>query len=81
MIHLHERELKRDPFARTTVVRRPDTAGQGARECACCGAIRRSAGGRPLLAWNYGTRHDGGRTEWSRSPFCGRDCSRTFHGN
>lgn len=78
-IEFHVRELARDPFARTTVVRRLEAEGT-ARECSWCGRIRRSSKGTPRPAFNYGTQHDGGRTEWSAKPFCSQDCSRVYHG-
>jgi len=59
------RELRRDPFARTTEVRKQEEHG----DCAWCGGTNRHG-----KVYRYGTMADSGRIEWSKVTFCGKGC-------
>ncbi|HYK01045.1 MAG TPA: hypothetical protein VE974_04765 [Thermoanaerobaculia bacterium] len=70
------RQLARDPFARTTLVRvivRPLAHG---RTCSWCGSVRTSRkGGTPYL-YRYGTEPDAARPRihWHDGAFCSKSC-------
>lgn len=65
------REISRDPFARTTLVRRTvrETHDIG-RGCAWCGQPAR---------YCYETHTDGGRVHREDQAFCSIGCRRSYH--
>jgi hypothetical protein len=74
------RQLARDPFARTTLVRmivRPLAHGQ---TCSWCGNVRHMRRGRTYL-YRYGTEPDAirPRTHWHDGAFCSKSCHDAYH--
>ena len=70
------RALRRDPFARTTLVR-IDHRPIGAETCGWCGGRRR----RPAFLYRYGTQPDAlhTRVSWHAGAFCSLACHDTYH--
>lgn len=64
--------INRNPFARSETVRRIVYTVRDT--CDWCGDNR---GGR---LFEYGTAHDGGRTEWHTGRFCSKYCHNAYHG-
>lgn len=62
-------QLRRDPFARQTLVKKC----VGVASCRNCGQSRR--------LWVYGTQPDSisGRTNWHTGSFCGLSCHDSYH--
>jgi hypothetical protein len=67
--------VSRDPFARTTLVRRLVETSQS---CSWCGQKRRGSG----KLFEYGTERDGiyTRPAWHKGLFCGKSCHNDYHG-
>ena len=75
------RQLVRDPFARTTLVRevvRPLAPGQ---TCSWCGNVRVSRRSRTPFLYRYGTEPDAvrPRMQWHDGAFCSKSCHDTYH--
>jgi hypothetical protein len=75
------RQLARDPFARTTLVRvviRPLASGQ---TCSWCGNARASRRGRTPHLYRYGTEPDAirPRIHWHDGAFCSKSCHDAYH--
>ena len=80
-------QVSRDPFARTTLVRRtitghtvdlPGGFGDHLYSCDWCGNVRRTRKGRPT-AYRYATETDGGRTHEHKGTFCCKGCHDAYH--
>lgn len=72
------RVISRDPYARTELVRER-TYWPDPLYCAFCGTIHETPKGDRYL-YQYGTAHDGGRTDWHRGAYCSKSCHDAFHG-
>jgi hypothetical protein len=75
------RQLARDPFARTTLVRiivRPLASGQ---TCSWCGNVRHSRRGHAPHLYRYGTEPDAirPRIHWHDGVFCSKSCHDAYH--
>lgn len=75
-------QIRRDPFARTTLVRE---SALSHCHCEWCGSTRYRNGeplvnsaGVPIL-FRYGTENDNGRVNWHRGLFCSLSCHNAFH--
>jgi len=76
------RTLRRDPFARQTLVRaviRPIAHGQ---TCSWCGGVRRSRRCRTGFLYRYGTEADAihSRVAWHDGAFCVKSCHDAYYG-
>jgi hypothetical protein len=67
-------QLSHDAFGRFSVMRE-SVPGYG-KDCACCGANRKTL-------FRYGIELDGygARTNWLKGVFCNVSCARDYHGN
>jgi hypothetical protein len=75
------RQLARDPFARTTLLRgviRPLASGQS---CEWCGNVRVSRRCRAPFLYRYGTEPDAihPRVHWHNGAFCSKSCHDAYH--
>jgi hypothetical protein len=75
------RQLARDPFARTTLLRaviRPRASGQ---TCSWCGNVRSSRQCREPFLYRYGTEPDSirPRVSWHDGAFCSKSCHDAYH--
>lgn len=68
--------INRDPFARQELHRENVYVN---RECAWCGNVRRTTGGRFFL-FRYTVETDGGRKYPDKNLFCALDCREAYHG-
>jgi hypothetical protein len=82
------RQVSRDPYARTTLMRRTVTGysvdtvgGFGSRLYSCdwCGTTRHTKNGKPT-AYRYETHSDGGRVHEHKGTFCSKSCHDSYHG-
>lgn len=76
------RALRRDPFARTTLVRaivRPLRSGES---CSWCGSVRMTRRFHTLFLYRYGTEPDAIRSSvaWHDGAFCALSCHDAYHG-
>lgn len=67
-------QIKRDPFARTTLVRRTIVGNY----CYWCGQERPGRG--RLRLFEYGTQDDMNRTDFHKGKFCSKACHDCYHG-
>jgi hypothetical protein len=75
------RQLARDPFARTTLLRvviRPLASGQ---TCSWCGNVRVSRHRREPFLYRYGTEPDAIHrpVSWHGGAFCSKSCLDAYH--
>jgi hypothetical protein len=75
------RQLARDPFARTTLVRVivcPLASGQ---TCSWCSNVRVSRRCRTPFLYRYGTEPDAirPRVQWHDGAFCSKSCQDAYH--
>jgi hypothetical protein len=75
------RQLARDPFARTTLVRVLVHLPASGQTCSWCGSVRTSRRGRTFL-YRYGTAPDAvrPRIHWHDGAFCSKPCHDAYHG-
>ena len=74
------RQLARDPFARTTLVRATMQQLVGGQTCSWCGGLRHTRAGRAYL-YRYGTEPDAihRRIAWHDGAFCSKSCHDSYH--
>lgn len=72
------RQLSRDPFSRTTLMRQTVTGIERLMACDWCGQSKRTKAGLFIL-YRYITEHDDGRRESSSRLFCSKSCHHSFH--
>lgn len=75
------RQIARNPFARSTLVRivlRPLARGQ---TCSFCGSVRTSRRCRTPFLYRYGTKPDAIRPRivWHDGAFCSKSCHDDYH--
>jgi predicted metalloprotease len=70
-------QIARDPFARTTLMRRKVVVHTGG--CTWCGSRRQHKGKTTLLLFQYFTETDGGREHAHTGAFCCKSCHDSYH--
>ena len=69
-------QISRDPFARTTLMRRKVVGHDG---CSWCGGRRQHKGNATWLLFQYFTETDGGREHTHTGTFCCKSCHDAYH--
>ena len=69
-------QISRDPFARTTLMRRKVVSHAG---CSWCGSNRSWKGKTTWVLFQYSTETDGGRTHVHKGLFCSKSCHDAYH--
>jgi hypothetical protein len=74
------RALRRDPFARITLVRAVHNPAHG-ETCSWCGSLQTSRRCRAALLFRYGTESDAIRARifWHRGAFCSLSCHDAYN--
>lgn len=73
------RHISRDPFARTSLVRRIVWVHSPSRTCSWCDGQRITPAGNRYL-FSYGTEYDdNNHLNWHEGRFCADDCFYSYH--
>jgi hypothetical protein len=75
------RALRRDPFARQTLVREVIRALAPEQTCSWCGGVRMPRRCRTPSLYRYGTEADAirPRVAWHDGAFCTKSCHDAYH--